>query len=119
MTEIQLQHDTGKKNILILFRLFQKQDLFRPGVAKLVLKFCLQTEPVLEMTLGEFTEYRREMENNAVLINNEKMIIKQFGLFDLAALNTIVGKQNHSASEITLILKNTNTKITHLKIVNQ
>ena len=52
----------------------------------------------LEMTLGEFTEDIREMENKAVLINNENVIIKQFGLFDLAALNTIVGKQNHSAT---------------------
>ena len=36
----------------------------------------------LEMTLGEFTEDIREMENKAVLINNENVIIKQFGLFD-------------------------------------
>jgi hypothetical protein len=32
-----------------------------------------------------------------VLINNVDVEVKQFGL-DLAALNTIVGKQNHSAS---------------------
>ena len=52
----------------------------------------------LEMTLGDFTETFKEMEGKAVMINNEKVEIKQFGLFDLAALNTIVGKQNHSAS---------------------
>jgi hypothetical protein len=50
------------------------------------------------MTLGDFTETFKEMEGKAVMINNEKVEIKQFGLFDLAALNTIVGKQNHSAS---------------------
>ena len=52
----------------------------------------------LEMTLGEFTEAIKEIEGKGVHINNEEVFIKQFGLFDLAALNTIVGKQNHSAS---------------------
>ena len=39
----------------------------------------------LEMTLGDFTETFKEMEGKAVMINNEKVEIKQFGLFDLAA----------------------------------
>jgi hypothetical protein len=52
----------------------------------------------LEMTLGEFTQVVREMEGKTVLINNMQVQIKLYGLFDLAALNTIVGKQNHSSS---------------------
>ena len=52
----------------------------------------------LEMTLGEFTDSVREMEGKSVIINNVKVEIRQYGVFDLAAVNTIVGKQNHSSS---------------------
>ena len=52
----------------------------------------------LEMTLGEFTETIRKLEGEKIQIGHLKVEINQYGLFDLAALNTIVGKQNHSSS---------------------
>ena len=52
----------------------------------------------LELTLSEFTESVRQMEGKNVVIINVEVKIKLYGLFDLAALNTIVGKQNHSST---------------------
>ena len=51
----------------------------------------------LEMTHGEFTEAVREMEGKDVLVNNVEVKIKLYGLFDLSALNTMVGKINQSS----------------------
>ena len=48
----------------------------------------------LEMTLGKFIESVRQMEGKSVVFNNVEVKIKLYGLFDLAALNTIVGKQS-------------------------
>ena len=48
----------------------------------------------LEMTLGKFIESVRQMEGKSVVFNNVEIKIKLYGLFDLAALNKIVGKQS-------------------------
>ena len=48
----------------------------------------------IENTFGEFTESVRQMEGKTVVINNVEVKIKLYGLFDLAALNKIVGKQS-------------------------
>ena len=52
----------------------------------------------LELTFGTFTEEIRKLEGKEVMLKNEAVKIKLYGLFDLCALNCIVGKQNHSAS---------------------
>ena len=52
----------------------------------------------LELTFGTFTEEIRNLEGKEVMLKNEAVKIKLYGLFDLCALNCIVGKQNHSAS---------------------
>ena len=46
------------------------------------------------MTLGKFIESVRQMEGKSVVFNNVEVKIKLYGLFDLAALNKIVGKQS-------------------------
>ena len=52
----------------------------------------------LELTFGTFTEDIRKLEGKEVMLKNEAVKIKLYGIFDLCALNCIVGKQNHSAS---------------------
>ena len=52
----------------------------------------------LELTFGTYTEEIRNLEGKEVMLKNEAVNIKLYGLFKLCALNCIVGKQNHSAS---------------------
>ena len=52
----------------------------------------------MEMTLGHFTEQFRRLEGAEVEVNGKQVKIMQFGLFDLCALNILIGKQNHSAT---------------------
>ena len=56
------------------------------------------TRKNMEMTFGEFTETFNKLEGAKVIVNNEEVTIKIFGLFDLCALNCLIGKQNHSAT---------------------
>ena len=49
----------------------------------------------LEQTIGKFTEEIRNIEGKEVEVGNKKLKVKVFGLFDLSALNAIIGKQNH------------------------
>ena len=52
----------------------------------------------LELTLGKYTEAIRDMEGKAVTIGDIVVKIKLHALFDLSALNSIIGKQNHSST---------------------
>ena len=56
------------------------------------------TRQNLELTLGIYTEPIRDMEGKEVTVGGELVKIKLFALFDLSALNSIIGKQNHAAS---------------------
>ena len=69
----------------------------------------------LEMTLGVYTETIRSMEGDTLAINDENVKLTLYGLFDLAALNTIIGKQNHSS---TYPCAWTNVSKDHLKSEN-
>ena len=52
----------------------------------------------MEMTVGKYSEQIRNLEGKEVSINGEIVKIKMYALFDLCALNCLVGKQNHSSS---------------------
>ena len=52
----------------------------------------------LEVTLGRLTKQIKELEGASINIEGKNLKIKQFGVFDLCALNAILGKQNHSAT---------------------
>ena len=69
----------------------------------------------LELTFGRFTEDIRNLEGREVVVKNEVLKIKLYGLFDLCALNSIIGKQNHSA---TFPCAWTNVSKEHLKSSN-
>jgi len=52
----------------------------------------------LEVVFSSFTQQIKIMEGSKININGKDLIIEQFGVFDLCALNCIIGKQNHSAT---------------------
>ena len=52
----------------------------------------------LEITLGGLTEQIRNLDKATVNIDGKSLEIKLYGLFDLCALNAVVGKQNHSST---------------------
>ena len=52
----------------------------------------------MEMTMGKSSEQIRNLEGKEVSINGEIVKIKMYALFDLCALNCLVGKQNHSST---------------------
>ena len=52
----------------------------------------------LEVTLGRLSKQIKELEGAIIDIEGKELKLKQFGVFDLCALNTILGKQNHSAT---------------------
>ena len=52
----------------------------------------------LEVTLGRLRKQIKELEGETINVEGKALKLKQFGVFDLCALNTILGKQNHSAT---------------------
>ena len=52
----------------------------------------------LEVVFSSFTEQILSLEGSIIKINGRDLIIEQFGVFDLCALNCIIGKQNQSAT---------------------
>ena len=50
------------------------------------------------MTLGKLTPQFKQIEGELIVVDGRRLKIHQFGLFDLAALNAILGKQNHSST---------------------
>ena len=56
------------------------------------------TRKNMEITLGKYSEEIRDLEGKEVIINDKIVKIKLFGLFDLCALNCLIGKQNHSSA---------------------
>ena len=66
----------------------------------------------LEICLGGLTEQIRNLEKSIVKINGKSLKIKLYGLFDLCALNTVVGKQNHSS---TYFCAWTSCKLEHIR----
>ena len=56
------------------------------------------TRPNLEVTLGKLTSQIKKLEGEIINVDGRNLKIHQFGIFDLSALNTILGKQGHSAT---------------------
>ena len=52
----------------------------------------------MEMTIGKYSEEIRNLEGKELKIKEEKVKVVLFGLFDLCALNCLIGKQNHSST---------------------
>ena len=52
----------------------------------------------LELTLGYLTDQFSDIENSQISVEGKMLNVVQFGVFDLCALNAIIGKQNHSAT---------------------
>ena len=66
----------------------------------------------LEISLGGLTEQIRQIDKANVSIDGKLLKIKIYGLVDLCALNTVIGKQNHSA---TYFCAWTNCKLDHIR----
>jgi len=54
--------------------------------------------PNLEITLGHLTQQFKDLEDTNISVDGKQLKIVQFGVFDLCALNAIIGKQNHSST---------------------
>ena len=52
----------------------------------------------LEVTIGKLTPMFRAIEGAIIHVEGKQLKITQYGVFDLCALNCILGKQNHSAT---------------------
>ena len=68
--------------------------------------------PNLEIALGNLTEQIRTLDKSKVKVSGKCLNIKVFGLFDLCALNTVVGKQGSSA---TYFCPWTNCRLDHIR----
>ena len=54
--------------------------------------------PNLEVVMSSFIKQIKHMEGMKIKVGQKELYIEQYGMFDLCALNCIVGKQNHSAT---------------------
>jgi len=52
----------------------------------------------LEVTLGKLTKQFKELEESEIVVVGKTLKISQYGVFDLCALNCILGKQSHSST---------------------
>jgi len=52
----------------------------------------------MEITLGEFTSEIENLQGKVIKIDDMDLKIEIFALFDLCALNCLIGKQNHSST---------------------
>ena len=66
----------------------------------------------LEVVLSSFTQQIKDIEGSEIRVENKFLKIEQFGMFDLCALNCIIGKQNHSS---TFPDAWTNVRLNHLQ----
>ena len=106
--------DAGGGRFLAVFTFLNRED----GDVKLhpfIIFKGSDSRKNLELTFGRFTEDIRNLEGREVVVKNEVLKIKLYGLFDLCALNSIIGKQNHSA---TFPCAWTNVSKEHLKSSN-
>ena len=89
--------DAGGGRFLAIFTFLNRKD----GEVKLhpFLVFKVSdSRKNLEMTFGRFTKDIRNLEGKEVMIKEKVLNFKLYGLFDLCALKSIIGKQNHSAT---------------------
>ena len=49
----------------------------------------------LEVTLGRLSKQIKELEGAIIDLEGKELKLKQFGVFELCTLNTILSKQNH------------------------
>ena len=66
----------------------------------------------LEVTLGKLTPQFKQLEGQIIVVDGRRLKIHQYALFDLSALNTILGKQNHSS---TFFDAWTDCRLTHIR----
>ena len=66
----------------------------------------------LEICLGGLTEQIRNLDKSELNIDGKTLKIKLYALFDLCALNNVVGKQNHSS---TYFCAWTSTTLEHIR----
>ena len=66
----------------------------------------------LEVTLGKLTPQFKQLEGKIIMVDGRRLKIHQYALFDLSALNTIMGKQNHSS---TFFDAWTDCRLTHIR----
>ena len=52
----------------------------------------------MQKTLGQLTQQIRSLEGTIIKVHTKEYKVKLFCLFDLCALNNVLGKQNHSAT---------------------
>ena len=66
----------------------------------------------LEVTLGKLTPQFKQLEGQIIVVDGRRLKIHQYALFDLSALNDIIGKQNHSS---TFFDAWTDCRLTHIR----
>ena len=52
----------------------------------------------LQKTLGQLTQQIRALDGSTIIINSKEHKVKLFCVLDLCALNSVLGKQNHSST---------------------
>ena len=109
--EICYDADAGGGRFVAEFTIINTQDE-NIRLHPIVIYEGTDLRPNLEVVLSNFTQQFRDMENSIIEIDGEKLIIKQYGIFDLCALNCLMGKQNHSS---TFFDAWTNVRLDHIQ----
>ena len=89
--------DAGGVRFLAIFGFLNRTD-FDVKLHSFLLYEGSDSRMNMEMNLGKYSEEIAKLEGKQVLINGGFVKIKIFGLFDLCALNCLMGKQNHSST---------------------
>ena len=109
--EVCLDLDAGGGRVVAEFG-FLNENSQTPKIHPFLLFEGHNVRNNLEISLGGLTEQIRQTDKANVSIDGKLLKIKIYGLVDLCALNTVIGKQNHSA---TYFCAWTNCKLDHIR----
>ena len=109
--EVCLDLDAGGGRVVAEFGILNEKSETQKIHPILIFKGS-DIRPNLEIALGSLTEQIRILDKAKVKVAGKQLNIKVFGLFDLCALNTVVGKQGNSA---TYFCAWTNCRLDHIR----
>ena len=95
--EICLDLDAGGGRVVAEFGIISEKSETQKIHPILIYKGT-DIRPNLEIALGHLTEQIRTLDKSKLKIAGKDLKIKVFGLLDLCALNTVVGKQSNSST---------------------
>ena len=109
--EVCLDLDAGGGRVVAEFGILNEKSETQKIHPILIFKGS-DIRPNLEIALGPLTEQIRILDKAKVTVAGKHLNIKVFGLFDLCALNAVVGKQGNSA---TYFCAWTNCRLDHIR----